>query len=198
MIEEEDLPPILPCSQSNESHMARFILEEYVIVGKEVIALANVSDEEEPDVEPDVPGAETEPSQQHTMPVAGIDHQHASILDVSDVSDEPTPQPTHDEAARLVSRFHEMSAADLDEFRALQKNKETTCKTMSHLRLLTEYLKGKGEVRFIEDIEAEELDRYLGEFFVSVRKEKPDGNGSTQYEPSSLRSMRASFERHLK
>ena len=91
-----------------------------------------------------------------------------------------------------------MSTADLDEFRALQKNKETTRKTMSHLRLLTEYLKGKGEMRFIEEIEAEELDRYLGEFFVSVRKEKPHGNRSTQYEPSSLRSMRVSFERHLK
>ena len=38
---------------------------------------------------------------------------------------------------------------------------------MSHLRLLTEYLKGKGGVRFIEEIEAEELDRYLGEFFVN-------------------------------
>ena len=64
---------------------------------------------------------------------------------------------------------------------------------MSHLRLLTEYVNGKGEVRFIEEIEAEELDRYLGELFVSVRKEKPEGN-----EPSSLINMRASFERHLK
>ena len=203
MIEEEDLPPTLPYSQSNESAM--FILDEDVIVGEEVIAVANVSDSEESDVEPDVPGAETEgdPSEQNTRPVAGsIDHQYASIhddvSDHSDVSDEPTPQPTHDEAARPVSRFYEMSTADLDEFRSLQKNKETTRKTMSHLRLLTEYLKGKDEVRFIEEIEAEELDRYLGEFFVSVRKEKPDGNGSTQYEPSSLRSMRASFERHLK
>ena len=68
MIEEEDLPPppTLSYSQSNESPMAMFILDEDVIVGEEVIAVANVSDEEEPDVEPDVPGAETEPSQQNT------------------------------------------------------------------------------------------------------------------------------------
>ena len=137
--------------------MAIFILDEDVLVGEEVIAVANVSDEEAPDVEPDVPGTETEHSQQNTRPVAGIDHQYASIHDVSDVSDEPTLQPTHDEAARPVSRFHEMSAADLDEFRALQQNKETTREPMSHLRLLTEYLKGKGEVRFTEEIEAEQI-----------------------------------------
>ena len=128
MIEEEDLPPTLPYSQSNESPMAMFILdEEDVIVGEEVIVVANVSDEEEPDVPGAVP--EAEPSQHNTRPVAGtIDHQYASIHDDSDVSDEPTPQPTpqptHDEAARPLSRFHEMSTADLDEFRALQKIKK--------------------------------------------------------------------------
>ena len=47
LIEEEDLPPTLPYSQSNESPMAMFILDEYVIVGEEVIAVANVSDEED-------------------------------------------------------------------------------------------------------------------------------------------------------
>ena len=40
--------------------MAMFIRDEDVIVGEEVIAVANASDEAEPDVEPNVPGVETE------------------------------------------------------------------------------------------------------------------------------------------
>ena len=61
------------------------------------------------------------------------------------------------------------------------------------VRLLERFLKTKDEDRKIEDIPAVELNEYISEFIMSVRTK--DGN---EYEPTSLRSLVASFERHLK
>ena len=49
------------------------------------------------------------------------------------------------------------------------------------------------EDRKIEDIPAAELNEFISEIIISVRTK--DGN---EYEPTSLRSLMASFERHLK
>ena len=54
-------------------------------------------------------------------------------------------------------------------------------------------MKTKDEDRKIEDIPAAESNEFISEFIISVRTK--DGN---EYEPTSLRSLMASFERHLK
>ena len=59
---------------------------------------------------------------------------------------------------------------------------------------LTVFLQTKGETREIEEIPPVELNELLIEFLLSVRT-KLEGQ---EYEPSSLRGMGASFERHLK
>ena len=51
----------------------------------------------------------------------------------------------------------------------------------------------KDEDRKIEDIPATELNEFISEFIISIRTK--DGN---EYEPTSLRSLMGSFERHLK
>ena len=73
------------------------------------------------------------------------------------------------------------------------ENKNTTQKTERDVRLLERFLKTKDEDRKIEDIPAAELNEFISEFIISVRTK--DGN---EYEPTSLRSLMASFERHLK
>ena len=55
------------------------------------------------------------------------------------------------------------------------------------------FLKTKDEDREIEDISAVELNEYISQFIISVRAK--DG---TEHEPTSLRSLIASFERNLK
>ncbi|XP_058969405.2 uncharacterized protein KIAA1958-like [Pocillopora verrucosa] len=82
------------------------------------------------------------------------------------------------------------SVYSFEEFILEHENKNTAQKTE---RLLEIFLKTKDEDRKIEDIPAAELNEFISEFIISVRTE--DGN---EYEPTSLRSLMASFERHLK
>ena len=85
------------------------------------------------------------------------------------------------------------SVYSVEEFILEHKNKNTTQKTERYVRLLERFLKTKDEDRKIEDIPAAELNEFISEFIISVRTK--DGN---EYEPTSLRSLMASFERHLK
>ena len=85
------------------------------------------------------------------------------------------------------------SVYSVEEFILEHKNKNTTQKTERDVRLLERFLKTKDEDRKIEDIPAAELNEFISEFIISVRTK--DGN---EYEPTSLRSLMASFERHLK
>ena len=59
--------------------------------------------------------------------------------------------------------------------------------------MLERFLKTKDEDRKIEDISAVEPNEYISQFIIFVRTK--DG---TDYEPTSHRSLIASFERHLK
>ena len=59
------------------------------------------------------------------------------------------------------------------------------------MKLLTEFLREKHDQKNLEDIEAEELKEHLCEFSVK-RKDGKD------FEPSRLRSVFSSFNRHLK
>ena len=66
-------------------------------------------------------------------------------------------------------------------------------KTKREVALLTVFLQTKGETREIAEIPPVELNELLNEFILSVRTKE-----GQEYEPSSLRGMVASFERHLK
>ena len=66
-------------------------------------------------------------------------------------------------------------------------------KTQRDVSLLETFLRTKNEERKIEEIPAVELNQYISQFIIAVRTK--DGN---EYEPTSLRSLVASFERYLK
>ena len=85
------------------------------------------------------------------------------------------------------------SVYSVEEFILEHENKNTAQKTERDVRLLERFLKTKDEDRKIEDIPAAELNEFISEFIISVRTK--DGN---EYELTSLRSLMASFERHLK
>ena len=79
--------------------------------------------------------------------------------------------------------------SSVEEYVESLENKNTQGKTKRDLKLLNE----KKEEQELSAITPEDLDRYLAEFIRSVRHK--DGG---EYEPSSLRSLLASVERHLK
>ena len=66
-------------------------------------------------------------------------------------------------------------------------------KTRQDAGLLSKFLKSKQENGKIEEVQPHELNDFLSEFIVTVKR-KDGGN----YEPSSLRGFKASFNRHLK
>jgi hypothetical protein len=78
-----------------------------------------------------------------------------------------------------------------NEYRQMQKNKNTENKTKSHLKLMNEFLETKHEGRLIHLIPPEELNCLLQEFVVCVRQK--DGS---EYEPSTLRGMISSLDRY--
>ena len=85
------------------------------------------------------------------------------------------------------------SVCSVEEFILEHENKNTAHETERDVRLLERFLKTKDEDRKIEELPAAELNEFISEFIISVRTK--DGN---EYEPTSLRSLMASFERHLK
>ena len=93
------------------------------------------------------------------------------------------------------SRFASLESS-IQTFIEEQENQNTVKKTKRDVALFTEFLQKKGEARGeIAEIPPAELNELLSEFILSVRTKE----GQVQdYEPSSLRGMVASFERHLK
>ena len=94
--------------------------------------------------------------------------------------------------AQSSSRFKALEKP-IDDYIIEQQNKNTRAKTTRDVKLLIEFLKEKQDQRNPEDIEAKELNEYLCEFILSVKRK--DGQ---DYEPSSLRGLFSSFNRHLK
>jgi len=90
------------------------------------------------------------------------------------------------------SRFESLDMS-VEEFIDDQENENTKKKTKQNIALLEEFLRFKEERRKIEEIPPQELNVYLGEFIIAVRTKE-----NKEYEPNSLRSLMASFERHLK
>ena len=91
---------------------------------------------------------------------------------------------------KMSKRF--VDVCSVDNFIAEQENKALQ-KTQRDVKLLQTFLGTRNELRKVEEIPALELNEYICEFIISVRTK--DGK---DYEPSSLRSLLASFERHLK
>ena len=89
----------------------------------------------------------------------------------------------------MSKRFADVGS--VDNFIAEQENKATLQKTQRDVKLLQTFLGIRNELRKVEEIL--ELNEYIFEFIISVRTK--DGK---DYGPSSLRSLLASFERHLK
>ncbi|XP_046365023.2 uncharacterized protein LOC124141151 [Haliotis rufescens] len=72
-------------------------------------------------------------------------------------------------------------------------NKHTSRKTRGHVKLFQEYLVSQGITIPMHDLPPADLDSVLGTFFWDIRKD----NGE-EYEPSYLKNMQSSLERHLK
>ena len=74
-----------------------------------------------------------------------------------------------------------------------QENKNTRAKMQLYVKLHTALLLNKNEQRKNKETQPEELNRYVSESIVSVKRR--DGQDC---EPSSLRGLFSSFNRYLK
>ena len=83
--------------------------------------------------------------------------------------------------------------SSVNEFIADQENKNTRAKTERDVKLLKAFLTVKGESRKPDELTPQEPNEYLSEFILSVKRKD-----SEDYEPSSLRGLIASFNRHFK
>ena len=92
-----------------------------------------------------------------------------------------------------TNRFQSLDSS-VEEFIDGQENENTKKKTKHDVVLFHEFLVLKGEMRQMDELTPPELNKFLSEFFLTVRKKE----GNEEYEPNSLRSFFASFERHLK
>ena len=109
-------------------------------------------------------------------------------------------QATSSLARKLASRLFIFKMSErladvgsVDNFTAEQENKATLQKTQRDVKLLQTFLGTRNELRKVDKIPALELNEYICELIILVRtKDRID------YEPSSFRSLLASFEGHLK
>ena len=92
----------------------------------------------------------------------------------------------------MAQRFPPLESS-VNEFIADQENKNTRAKTERDVKLLKAFLTVKGESRKPKELTPQELNEYLSEFILSVKRK--DGE---DYELSSLRGLITSFNRHFK
>ena len=94
--------------------------------------------------------------------------------------------------AQGSTRFEHLEMS-IDNYIIEQQNKNTRVKTMRNVKLVIEFLREKHKQRNPEDTEAKELNVYLCEFILGVKRK--DGK---DFEPLSLRGLFSSFNRHMK
>ena len=100
---------------------------------------------------------------------------------------------TFSELEEHSGRFAEVSESDVEQFIEGEENANTKKKTFYDLKLIKKFLvEERHEIREIEKIPATELDSYLSQFVLAARKKT-----GKYYEPSSLRGILATVERHL-
>ncbi|VDI49717.1 Hypothetical predicted protein [Mytilus galloprovincialis] len=91
------------------------------------------------------------------------------------------------------TRYKSVTLEDTDTFLQNNKNKNTTYKTNSDLKMFYDWCRSNGNLRLVEDVPAEELDVLLSRFYIGVRRK--DGE---EYEPGTLTGVQNSIDRHLK
>ena len=89
------------------------------------------------------------------------------------------------------SRFVDIDS--VEKFIEEQENENTKKKTEQNICLLKQFLVLKEETRPVENIPPLELNSFISEFIITVRRKDNE-----EYEPDSLRAMIASFERYLR
>ena len=100
---------------------------------------------------------------------------------------------TFSELEEHSGRFAEVSESDVEKFIEVEENANTKKKPFYDLKLVKKFLvEGRHEIREIEKITPTELDSYLSQFVLAARTKT-----GKDYEPSSLRGILASVERHL-
>ena len=82
----------------------------------------------------------------------------------------------------------------VEQFIEDQENENTKKKIEHNVALLKEFLTLENESRLMEEMAPKELNAYINESIITVRKK----DNNEDYESSSLRSLMASFERYLK
>ena len=92
-----------------------------------------------------------------------------------------------------TNRFQSIDSS-VEEFIDGQENEDTKKKTKHDVALFHEFLVLKGETRQMDELTPQELNKFLSEFLLTVRKKEDN----EEYELNSLRAFFASFERHLK
>ena len=96
-------------------------------------------------------------------------------------------------ASNQTNRFQSIDSS-VEEFIDGQENEDTKKKTKHDVALFHEFLVLKGETRQMDELTSQELNKFLSEFLLTVRKREDN----EEYELNSLRVFFASFERHLK
>ena len=100
---------------------------------------------------------------------------------------------TFSELEEHSGRFSEVSESDVEKFIEEEENVNTKKETFQDLKLVKKFLvEERQEIREIEKIPPTELDSYLSQFVLAARTKT-----GKDYEPSSLRGILASVERHL-
>ena len=96
-------------------------------------------------------------------------------------------------ASNQTNRFQSIDSS-VEEFIDGQEDEDTKKKTKHDVALFHEFLVLKSETRQMEELTPQELNKFLNEFLLTVRKKED----SEEYELNSLRAFFASFERRLK
>ena len=96
-------------------------------------------------------------------------------------------------ASNQTNHFQSIDSS-VEEFIDGQENEDTKKKTKHDVALFQEFLVLKGETRQMDELTPQELNKFLSEFLLTVRKKEDNED----YELNSLRAFFASFEPHLK
>ena len=84
-------------------------------------------------------------------------------------------------ASNQSNRFQSLDSS-IEEFIDGQENENTKKKTKHDVALFHEFLVLKGETRQMDELAPQELNKFLSEILITVRKEEDNG----EYEPNSL------------
>ena len=99
--------------------------------------------------------------------VTPISIMEVSASDVQGLveTEEVLPQVSDTESN---TRYKPVTLEDTDKFLMDNRNKNTTYKTNSDLRMFYDWCRSNGELRLIEDVPAEELDTLLSRFYIGI------------------------------